>query len=111
MIGFLVSLVASSIVLVICNIFNVFGVALIPLIATCFFECGAAAVIAEGQGGLKGTIIGMAVVSVVMVAYVGVAAMLFSHTVQYWMLLSGGNDFSLFGSIAVFIDKLIASVL
>ncbi len=77
---------------------------------TCFFECGAAAVIAEGQGGLRGTIIGTAVASVVMVGLVGVAATLFSHTVQYWMLVSGGNDFSLFGSIAVYIDKLLAAI-
>jgi PTS system ascorbate-specific IIC component len=81
-----------------------------PLIVTCFFECGAAAVIAEGQGGLRGTIIGTAVASVVMVGLVGVAATLFSHTVQYWMLVSGGNDFSLFGSIAVYIDKLLAAI-
>lgn len=111
-IGFLVALVTSSVVLVLCNIFHVFGtVVLIPLIVTCFFECGAAAVIAEGQGGLRGAIIGTAVASIVMVGLVGVAAMLFSHTVQYWMLLSGGNDFSLFGSAAVYIDKLIALII
>lgn len=110
MIGFLVSLVASSIVLVICNIFNVFGVVLIPLIVTCFFECGAAAVIAEGQGGLKGAIIGTSVAAVIMVGLVGFSAMLFSNTVQYWMLISGGNDFSLFGSIAAYLDKLLALV-
>ena len=111
-IGFLVALVTSSVVLVLCNVFHVFGtVVLIPLIVTCFFECGAAAVIAEGQGGLRGAIIGTAVASIVMVGLVGVAAMLFSHTVQYWMLLSGGNDFSLFGSAAVYIDKLIALII
>lgn len=110
-IGFLVSLVVSSIVLVACNILNVFGVALIPLIVTCFFECGAAAVIAEGQGGLKGAIIGTAVASVVMVGLVGVSAMLFKNTVQYWLLLSGGNDFSLFGPIALGINKLLAGIL
>lgn len=109
-IGFLVSLVCSSAVLVVCNILNVFGVALIPLIVTCFFECGAAAVIAEGQGGLRGTIIGTAVASVVMVGLVGIAAMLFRNTVQYWMLVSGGNDFSLFGPVALWIDRLLAGI-
>lgn len=108
MIGFLVSLIASSVVLVVCNIFNVFGVALIPLIVTCFFEVGVAAVIAEGQGGLRGTILGTLVVSVVMILLVGVSAMLFKTTVQYWLLLSGGNDFSLFGPIALGINKLLA---
>lgn len=109
-IGFLVSLVASSIVLVVCNIFNVFGVALIPLIVTCFFECGAAAVIAEGQGGLKGTIIGTAVASIIMVGLVGISAMMFRDTIQYWLLVSGGNDFSLFGPIARVINNLLASL-
>ena len=108
-IGFLVSLVVSSIVLVLCNIFNVFsGVVLIPLVVTCFFECGAAAVIAEGQGGLRGAVIGTAVASVIMVGLVGVSAMLFSTTVQTWMLLSGGNDFSLFGIIARLLCRLLA---
>ena len=109
-IGFLVSLVVSSIVLVACNIFNVFGVALIPLIVTCFFECGAAAVIAEGQGGLKGTIIGTCVASIVMVGLVGISAMMFRNTIQYWLLVSGGNDFSLFGPIVRLINNLLAGL-
>lgn len=110
-IGFLISLVVSSVVLVACNIFNVFGVALIPLIVTCFFECGAAAVIAEGQGGLRGAVIGTAVASIIMVGLVGVSAMLFKNTVQYWLLVSGGNDFSLFGPIALGINKLLAGII
>ncbi len=31
---------------------------LVPLVITNFFECGGAAVIAEGQGGLRGAIVG-----------------------------------------------------
>lgn len=37
---------------------DLIGVILIPLIITSFFECGTAAVIAEGQGGLRGAIVG-----------------------------------------------------
>ncbi len=85
---------------------GVFKVIIIPLVITSFFECGAAAVIAEGQGGVRGCIIGTAVASFVMVALVGISAAMYSHTIQNWMLIFGGNDLSFFGIIANFIAKL-----
>ena len=80
---------------------------LIPLVITSFFECGAAAVIGEGQGGLRGCIIGTVVAAVVMVALTGISAVMYSGTIQNWMLIFGGNDLSLFGIIANLIDKLL----
>jgi PTS system ascorbate-specific IIC component len=99
-IGFIVAMIVSTVLILICNTLNVFGVLLIPLVITSFFECGAAAVIGEGQGGFRGCVVGTLCAAVVMVAIVGVSAVVYSTTIQNWMLIFGGNDFSLFGPIA-----------
>jgi PTS system ascorbate-specific IIC component len=105
-IGFIVAMIVSTILVLICNTLNVFGVMLIPLVITSFFECGAAAVIGEGQGGFRGCVIGTICAAVVMVAIVGISAVIYSGTIQNWMLIFGGNDFSLFGPIARLIGGL-----
>jgi PTS system ascorbate-specific IIC component len=102
-IGFIVAMIVSTVLVLICNTLNVFGVMLIPLVITSFFECGSAAVIGEGQGGFRGCVIGTICAAVVMVAIVGISAVIYSGTIQNWMLIFGGNDFSLFGPIARFI--------
>ncbi|MCL1812923.1 MAG: hypothetical protein FWG29_05305, partial [Treponema sp.] len=102
-IGFVVAMIVSTILILVCNTLNVFGIILIPLVITSFFECGTAAVIGEGQGGLRGCIIGTICAAIVMVAIVGVSAIVYSGTIQNWMLIFGGNDFSLFGPIARFV--------
>ena len=106
LIGFITAMVTSTLLVLISNYFNVFNVLLIPLVITSFFECGAAAVIGEGQGGLRGAIIGTMTATILMVALVGVSAVIYSNTIQNWILIFGGNDLSLFGIIA----KLIASL-
>jgi len=106
LIGFVVAMITSTILIVISNSFNIFGVMLIPLIITGFFECGTAAVLTEGQGGLRGAIIGTVVASIVMVALVGIAAVIYSTTIMNWQLIFGGNDLSLFGIIANLIGRL-----
>lgn len=106
--GFVVAMFTSTILVMICNTTGVFNVMLIPLVITSFFECGAAAVIAEGQGGVRGCIIGTVVAAVVMVVLVGFSAVIYSNTIQNWILIFGGNDLSLFGIIAAFIGKLLA---
>jgi len=106
-IGFLTAMVTSTIVILIVNSTHVFTILLLPLVITSFFECGAAAVIAEGQGGLRGCIIGTATASIAMVLALGVSVMVYSATISNWMLIFGGNDFSLFGSIAYWIMSFI----
>jgi len=99
-IGFLVGMVVSTILVIIFNAVGLFGILLIPLVITSFFELGTAAVIGEGQGGLRGAVIGTAVSAVLMVFLVGVSALVYAGTIQSWILIFGGNDFSLFGPIA-----------
>lgn len=109
-IGFVTAMVVSTVVILIANSFNVFGLMLIPLVITSFFECGAAAVIGEGQGGLKGAIIGTSFSAIVMVGLVGISAIIYSGTIQNWILIFGGNDLSLWGTISQYIAKLISLI-
>lgn len=106
-IGFVIAMVVSTITILLANSFEIFGVLLIPLVITSFFECGAAAVIAEGQGGLRGAIIGTSVAAVVMVGLVGISAVIYSNTIQNWILIFGGNDLSLWGTITKYIAQII----
>lgn len=108
--GFITAMITSTILIIICNYFNVFGILLIPLVITSFFECGTAAVIGEGQGGVKGAIIGSIVAGSLMVFLVGVSAIVFSETIQNWVLIFGGNDLSLFGIIAKFIASIFGGI-
>lgn len=110
-IGFVVAMITSTILIVIANVTNVFGIVLIPLVITSFFECGAAAVIGEGQGGLRGCIIGTTTAAAVMVVAIGISAALYSSTIQSWMLIFGGNDFSIFGTLAKYIGELLGGIL
>ncbi|MGO4938201.1 PTS ascorbate transporter subunit IIC [Fundicoccus sp. Sow4_H7] len=109
-IGFVVAMITSTIMIVIANTFNIFGVLLIPLVITSFFEIGGAAVVGEGQGGLKGSIIGTIVASLVMVVLMGISVIVFNDTIRDWLLIFGGNDFSLFGPIAKWIGDLLAGI-
>ncbi|SHK25815.1 PTS system, ascorbate-specific IIC component [Clostridium cavendishii DSM 21758] len=106
LIGFLTAMITSTVIILLCNYFNIFNILLIPLVITSFFECGTAAVIGEGQGGLKGALVGTSVASIFMVCLVGISACVFSSTIQNWILIFGGNDLSLFGVIGKFIASI-----
>lgn len=105
-IGFVTAMITSTILIIIANNTNAFGVILIPLVITSFFECGTAAVIGEGQGGLRGAIIGTVVAACFMVVLVGFSAQVYANTIQNWILIFGGNDLSLWGIVSNFIGML-----
>ena len=109
-IGFIVAMVVSTALIIFSNVTGLFGVVLIPLVITSFFECGTAAVIGEGQGGLKGAILGTSVAAVFMVAFLGISAIIYQSTIMDWILIFGGNGLSFFGSIAKWIADLLAVV-
>lgn len=109
-IGFIVAMITSTIMVVIANVTGVFGVLLVPLVVTSFFEMGGAAVVGEGQGGLKGSIIGTVVSAIVMVAIMGISVAVYQNTIRNWMLIFGGNDFSLFGPIARWLAELLSTI-
>ncbi|MFD1393587.1 PTS ascorbate transporter subunit IIC [Lacticaseibacillus jixianensis] len=106
-IGFMSAFITSTLLVLIANTTNVFGIVIVPLVITSFFECGGAAIVGEGQGGIRGAIVGTAVASVAMVALVGVSAVLMGGTIRNWILIFGGNDLSLWSIIAKYFGQLL----
>jgi len=98
-IGFIVGMIASTITIFLTAGMGIFPIIVIPLVFTCFFEIGTAAIVGNGTGGLRGCIVGAVVSGVIMVFLVGFGAFFFEGTINGWMLVFGGNDFSLWGSI------------
>ncbi len=106
LIGFIVSMITSIITIVICAKFGVFAYAVLPLTITCFFEIGTAAVIGNGTGGLRGAVIGSGVAGILMIFLVGLSIPFLKHTVSDFIVIFGGNDFSLWSIIVGFVAKL-----
>ena len=105
LIGFIVAVITSTATILLTR--GMFPTVIIPLIFTCFFENGCAAIIANAKGGIRGTIIASALNGVIMVLLVGFGAYFFNKTIQPWMLVYGGQDFSLFGIVEGIIARLI----
>ncbi len=106
LIGFLVSMVTSVITLLLLGRAGVFQYAVLPLTITCFFEIGTAAVIGNGTGGKRGAILGAGVAGIVMIILVGFSIPLLKNTISDWIIVFGGNDFSLWTIITRGITKL-----
>ncbi len=105
-IGFLVAMVTSIITILLTA--GMFPTVVIPLVSTCFFEIGCAAIVGNATGGVRGCVIGAAVSGIIMVFLVGFGAYFFNNTIQQWMLVYGGQDFSLWGIIEGLIARLLA---
>lgn len=93
--GFIVAMITSTITIILTA--GMFPTVIIPLTFTCFFEIGCAAIIGNATGGIRGCVIGAAVSGIIMVLLVGFGSYFFNNTIQSWMLVYGGQDFSLWG--------------
>lgn len=110
LIGFITSMIVSTVMLVCMGSQGLLQFAVLPLTITCFFEIGTAAVIANGTGGLRGAILGSAAAGVMMIGLMIVSIPVFRTTVADWMLIFGGNDFSLWGWIAAKLSGVFGSL-
>ncbi len=104
-IGFITAMITSTITILLTA--GMFPTVIIPLTFTCFFEIGCASIIGNATGGIRGCVIGAAVSGIIMVFLVGFGSYFFGNTINNWMLVYGGQDFSLWGII----EGLIARVL
>ncbi|HBM73984.1 MAG TPA: PTS ascorbate transporter subunit IIC [Clostridiaceae bacterium] len=103
--GFIVSMITSTITIILTA--GMFPTVVIPLTFTCFFEIGCASIIGNATGGIRGCVIGAAVSGIIMIFLVGFGAYFFNNTIQSWMLVYGGQDFSLWGMIEGMVARLI----
>ncbi len=107
-IGFIVALITSTITIIIVNAMGCFPTVIVPLVSTCFFEIGCASIIGNATGGVKGCVISAAVCGVLAVLLVGFGSYFFGNTINNWMLVFGGQDFSLWGIVEGLIARLLA---
>jgi len=108
-IGFITAMITSVITIIIVDSVGMFPTIIIPLTFTCFFEIGCASIIGNATGGVRGCVLGAAVAGIIMVFLVGFGSYFFNNTIQSWMLVYGGQDFSLWGIIEGSIARLIAA--
>ena len=108
LIGFIVAMVTSCATILVTGATGIFPTVVIPLISTCFFEIGCASIVGNATGGVRGAIIGAAVSGIIAVFLVGFGAYFFNNTIQQWMLVYGGQDFDLWGTVVGAVAKLIA---
>ena len=98
-IGFIVSSIASVILIFITAGLGIFRYAVIPIVIACFFECGTAAVVGNARGGRRGAIIAAVAGGVVMVFLMGFSLPFVDRTIADWLINFGGQDFSLWAII------------
>lgn len=108
LIGFIVAMVTSIVTILVTGSMGIFPTVVIPLISTCFFEIGCAAIVGNATGGVRGAVVGAAVSGVIAVLLVGFGAYFFNNTIQSWMLVFGGQDFDLWGMVVGAIARLLA---
>lgn len=104
-IGFIVAMITSTITIILTA--GMFPTVIIPLTFTCFFEIGCASIIGNATGGIRGCIVGAALSGIIMVFLVGFGSYFFGNTINNWMLVYGGQDFSLWGIVEGAIARLI----
>ena len=104
-IGFIVAMITSTITIILTA--GMFPTVIIPLTFTCFFEIGCASIIGNATGGIRGCIVGAALSGIIMVFLVGFGSYFFGNTINNWMLVYGGQDFSLWGIVEGAIARLL----
>jgi PTS system ascorbate-specific IIC component len=107
-IGFITAMITSVITIILTSSMGIFQTVVLPLTITCFFELGTAAIIGNSTGGVRGAILGSAVGGVIMVFLVGFGAPFFMNTINQWLLVFGGQDFSIWGIVAGLFARLFA---
>ena len=98
-------MVTSVITILLTN--GMFPTVVIPLISTCFFEIGTAAIIETALAVFVVQSSGLPLRGSLPSSRVGFGAYFFSNTIQQWMLVYG-EDFDLWGIVCGSIARLIA---
>lgn len=103
--GFLMATLTSVITIIVTSSLGIFQYTVIPVVITCFFECGTAAVVGNARGGRRGALIASAVSGILLVFLMGFSLPFVDKTIGTWMLGNAGQDFSLWAIISGLILK------
>ncbi len=108
LLGFVGSMIASIVTIIVMAKTGTMMYAVIPLTVACFFDCAPAAVFANKEGGRLAVIISSVISGIVMVLLAMVSIGVTLSTVAGFNQLYGGNDFSIFSTIASLVAGLFA---
>lgn len=98
-IGFILSMITSVILIFVTASLGIFKYAVIPVVISCFFECGTASVVGNAMGGRRGAIIASITSGIMLVFLMGFSLVFVDKTIADWMLGNAGQDFSLWAII------------
>jgi len=107
MIGFLISMATSVIMIIVCSSLNIFKYTVVPVVITCFFECGTAAVVGNARGGRRGAYISAAISGIALVLLMGWSLPFVENTIAGWLIGNAGQDFSLWSIIEGYVIRVI----
>ena len=106
LIGFLVSIVTSTVTLVLISMTGLLTYSLVPLTVACFFDVAPAAIFGNSTGGRRGAILASAIGGVVMMVLAAVSMPFLVNTGADFLQAFGGNDFSVFTIVSGWIAGL-----
>lgn len=108
LLGFIISISASAITLVVLGSAGVLKAAVIPLVVATYFDVAPAAIFANARGGRVAAIITSALGGVILTLLVAVSLPMVASTVGTFVQAYGGNEYSLWIIIANAVAGIIA---
>ena len=100
LIGFVGSMITSILTIIVMANTGTMMYAVIPLTVACFFDCAPGAIFANKEGGRAAAIVTSILSGIIMIILAMVSISLTLDTAAGFNQLYGGNDFSVFSSIA-----------
>ncbi|WP_066501169.1 PTS ascorbate transporter subunit IIC [Abyssisolibacter fermentans] len=106
LLGFLISMVTSTLAIIILASTGMLTYAVIPLTVACFFDIAPGAIFANATGGRRGVIISSIVGGVLIVVLAAGSMAVLKGTGAGFVQAFGGNDFSLWAMIGSVFGKI-----
>lgn len=106
LIGFVTAMISSIGTLFLLSNSGHLGYAIIPLTIACYFDVAPGAIFANKRGGIVAAIIASALGGTVLMLMVAFTIPMLANTAGNFLMLYGGNEFSLWTVIASTISKL-----
>ncbi|WP_087017637.1 PTS ascorbate transporter subunit IIC [Thaumasiovibrio subtropicus] len=100
LIGFVVSMISSIATLFFLSSSGYLAYAIIPLTIACYFDVAPGAIFANKRGGIKAAVLTSAIGGITLMLLVAFTIPMLASTVGNFLMLYGGNEFSLWAGIA-----------
>ena len=106
LIGFVTAMISSIGTLFLLSHSGYLAYAIIPLTIACYFDVAPAAIFANKRGGIVAAIVASALGGIILMLMVAFTLPMLANTSGNFLMLYGGNEFSLWTAIAGMVSKL-----